>query len=129
MLKEACRQAAAWPANLEIAVNLSPLQFKSRNLVAAVKRALAEARLAPHRLELEITETVLLQESESTLATLHELKALGVKIAMDDFGTGYSSLSYLRSFPFDRIKIDRSFRHRRAGGVDRHRAGRGDARR
>ena len=109
VLKEACRQAAAWPGNLEIAVNLSPLQFKSRNLVPAVKRALAEARLPPHRWSSKSPETVLLQESESTLATLHELKELGVKIAMDDFGTGYSSLSYLRSFPFDRIKIDRSF--------------------
>jgi predicted signal transduction protein with EAL and GGDEF domain len=109
ILEEACREAAKWPRDIKVAVNLSPLQFKSPNLVPAVRRALVDAGLAARRLELEITETVLLQESEATLATLHELKELGVKIAMDDFGTGYSSLSYLRSFPFDRIKIDRSF--------------------
>jgi EAL domain-containing protein (putative c-di-GMP-specific phosphodiesterase class I) len=94
---------------MRIAVNLSPVQFKSRNLVNAVVQALHEARLAPDRLELEITETVMLQDTDATLATLHELHDLGVRIAMDDFGTGYSSLSYLRRFPFDRIKIDQSF--------------------
>jgi diguanylate cyclase (GGDEF)-like protein len=109
ILKEACRQAASWPGGIKVAVNLSPLQFKSPNLVTAVRTALTEADLPPSRLELEITETVLLEESEATLATLHQLKELGVTIAMDDFGTGYSSLSYLRSFPFDRIKIDRTF--------------------
>ena len=109
ILRQACRQAASWPGDIKVAVNLSPLQFKSPNLVTAVRTALTEAGLAPGRLELEITETVLLEESKATLETLHELKELGVTIAMDDFGTGYSSLSYLRSFPFDRIKIDRTF--------------------
>jgi EAL domain-containing protein (putative c-di-GMP-specific phosphodiesterase class I) len=90
-------------------VNLSSAQFKSRHLLATVTNALRSAGLAPHRLELEITESVLLQEGEMTLSTLHQLKELGVRIAMDDFGTGYSSLSYLRSFPFDKIKIDRTF--------------------
>jgi len=92
-----------------VAVNLSPVQFKSPNLVASVTEALAASGLAPQRLELEITESVLLQNSDATLATLHELRAHGVRISLDDFGTGYSSLSYLRSFPFDKIKIDRSF--------------------
>ena len=89
--------------------NLSPVQFKNPNLVSQVKAALDRSSLAPHRLELEITESVLLQNSEATLAVLHELRAFGVRISLDDFGTGYSSLSYLRSFPFDKIKIDRSF--------------------
>ena len=105
----ACAEAATWPEELKVAVNLSPAQFKSKGLVLAVTSALARSGLGPHRLELEITETVLLLESEATLATLHQLRELGVKISMDDFGTGYSSLSYLRSFPFDKIKIDRSF--------------------
>jgi predicted signal transduction protein with EAL and GGDEF domain len=108
-LREACNAAVSWPGAMRIAVNLSPVQFKSRNLVNAVVQALHEARLAPDRLELEITETVMLQDTDATLATLHELHDLGVRIAMDDFGTGYSSLSYLRRFPFDRIKIDQSF--------------------
>src|SRR6185312_5778408 len=86
-----------------------PAQFRSRHLVAAVASALAASTLPPKRLELEITESVMLQDTEATLATLHELQRLGAHIAMDDFGTGYSSLSYLRRFPFDRIKIDQSF--------------------
>ncbi|HEX8167944.1 MAG TPA: EAL domain-containing protein, partial [Beijerinckiaceae bacterium] len=109
VLREACREAAGWPKPLKVAVNLSPAQFKSRSLVQAVVRALASSGLSASRLELEITETVLLLENEATVATLHRLRGLGVRISMDDFGTGYSSLSYLRSFPFDKIKIDRSF--------------------
>jgi len=109
VLREACAEAAKWPASIKVAVNLSPVQFRTRNLVGTVVSALAAAQLAPERLELEVTESVLLQESEETVATLHGLRSLGVRIAMDDFGTGYSSLSYLRSFPFDKIKIDRSF--------------------
>jgi hypothetical protein len=94
---------------VRVAVNLSPVQFRSRGLVGTVTGALAAAGLCPSRLELEITEAVLLQDDEGTIAALHQLRALGVRISMDDFGTGYSSLSYLRSFPFDKIKIDRSF--------------------
>jgi predicted signal transduction protein with EAL and GGDEF domain len=111
VLREACRQAATWPGDIHVAVNLSPVQFRSRGIVQAVLAALGTSGLAPHRLEIEITETVLLGETEANIATLHQLRSLGVKIAMDDFGTGYSSLSYLRSFPFDKIKIDRSFVH------------------
>ena len=91
-----------------MAINLSPLQIK-RDLIEVVLQALAASGLPPERLELEITESVLLQDSQNTLATLHQLRQLGVRIAMDDFGTGYCSLSYLRSFPFDKIKIDRAF--------------------
>jgi EAL domain-containing protein (putative c-di-GMP-specific phosphodiesterase class I) len=109
VLRQACTEAARWPEPIRIAVNLSPVQFRNRGLVATVTQALAAARLAPQRLELEITEAVLLQEDEAVIAMLHQLRALGVRISMDDFGTGYSSLSYLRSFPFDKIKIDRSF--------------------
>jgi EAL domain-containing protein (putative c-di-GMP-specific phosphodiesterase class I) len=109
VLREACSAAATWPDNLKVAVNLSAVQFKSRNLVAAVVASLRASGLHPDRLELEITETVLLQDTDATLATLHQLRELGVHIAMDDFGTGYSSLGYLRRFPFDRIKIDQSF--------------------
>jgi EAL domain-containing protein (putative c-di-GMP-specific phosphodiesterase class I) len=101
--------AATWPNDVKVAVNLSPLQFKRQTLSHTVVSALAASGLPAHRLELEITESVLLAETESTLVTLHQLRTLGVRIAMDDFGTGYSSLSYLRSFPFDKIKIDRSF--------------------
>ena len=97
------------PPHLKIAVNLSPAQFRSPGLLQIIVGALAASGLAPDRLELEITETVLLQDSETTLAMLYQLRELGVRIAMDDFGTGYSSLSYLQSFPFDKIKIDRSF--------------------
>ena len=109
VLRRACTEAAQWPGSIRVAVNLSPIQFKGRGLVATVASALAAAGLAAHRLELEITEAALLQDDEATIATLHQLRALGVRISMDDFGTGYSSLSYLRSFPFDKIKIDRSF--------------------
>jgi diguanylate cyclase (GGDEF)-like protein len=109
VLRTACRDAAGWSQDVCVAVNLSPAQFKDRNLVSSVISALEVSGLAACRLELEITESVLLQESDVTLATLHRLRALGVRISMDDFGTGYSSLSYLRSFPFDKIKIDRSF--------------------
>jgi predicted signal transduction protein with EAL and GGDEF domain len=109
VLRHACREAAGWPGHVSVAVNLSPVQFKNKNLVSTVMMALSAAGLAPSRLELEITESVLLQESEATLAMLHQLRSFGVKISMDDFGTGYSSLGYLRKFPFDKIKIDRSF--------------------
>jgi diguanylate cyclase (GGDEF)-like protein len=109
VLKQACREAAKWPNQIKIAVNLSPVQFKSDKLVFDVITALAASGLSPQRLELEITETVMLQETETTLEMLRQIKALGVAISMDDFGTGYSSLSYLRKFPFDKIKIDQSF--------------------
>ncbi|WP_456622067.1 MULTISPECIES: bifunctional diguanylate cyclase/phosphodiesterase [unclassified Bradyrhizobium] len=109
VLRSACTDAATWPDDVDVAVNLSPVQFKNPNLIASVTEALAASGLAARRLELEITESVLLQNSEATLTTLHELRAMGVRISLDDFGTGYSSLSYLRSFPFDKIKIDRSF--------------------
>ncbi len=109
VLRTACLQAAQLSEDIRIAVNLSPVQFKNPGLVSSVLQALYRARLDPGRLELEITESVLLLESEDTLAALHQLRDQGVRISMDDFGTGYSSLSYLRRFPFDRIKIDRSF--------------------
>ncbi len=109
VLKQACADAARWPEPIKVAVNLSPLQFRSGNLLAVVSEALEASGLAPARLELEITETLLLDRSGLVLTTLHALRALGINISMDDFGTGYSSLSYLRSFPFDKIKIDRSF--------------------
>jgi diguanylate cyclase (GGDEF)-like protein len=117
VLRQACTEAATWPTHVKIAVNLSPVQFKSKMLLPVVTMALAASGLPPNRLQLEITEMVLLQESDSTLATLHQLRALGIGISMDDFGTGYSSLSYLRKFPFDKIKIDASFvRDVSAGG-------------
>jgi diguanylate cyclase (GGDEF)-like protein len=109
VLRRACRDAAGWSKPASVAVNLSPVQFRNPDLVASVKSALADCGLPPHRLELEITESVLLQNSDAARAVLNELRAHGVKISLDDFGTGYSSLSYLRSFPFDKIKIDRSF--------------------
>jgi diguanylate cyclase (GGDEF)-like protein len=109
VLHEACRAAATWPGDVRVAVNLSPVQFRHKDLVGQVKSALLAAGLEPTRLELEITESLLLTESESTTDALHELRAMGVRVSLDDFGTGYSSLSYLRSFPFDKIKIDRSF--------------------
>ncbi len=108
-IREACATAARWPEGIRVAVNLSPVQFRSAGLLQTVIGALAASGLAPSRLELEITETILLDNSEATLSTLYRLRELGVRIALDDFGTGYSSLSYLQSFPFDRIKIDRSF--------------------
>ena len=109
VLRQACAEAARWPKHVTVAVNLSPAQFKSRNLVPTVINALAASGLPASRLELEITEMVLLQDNEGAFAILHQLRHLGIKIAMDDFGTGYSSLGYLRSFPFDKIKIDQSF--------------------
>ena len=111
VLRKACMDAAQWSKQVSVAVNLSPTQFKNRDLVPSVLSALTISGLSAGRLELEITEAVLLQDSEATLATLHKLRGFGVRISMDDFGTGYSSLSYLRSFPFDKIKIDRSFVH------------------
>ena len=109
VLREACREAATWPGNMKVAVNLSAVQFKANNLVQTVFSALAASGLAPCRLELEITESVLLSDSEATLDILRNLHGIGVHIALDDFGTGYSSLSYLRSFPFNRLKVDRCF--------------------
>lgn len=108
VLRTACRQALEWPG-IRVAVNLSPIQFKSRELVDNVRNVLMETGLSPERLELEITESVLLHDTRSALEILNGLKQLGVRIAMDDFGTGYSSLRYLNSFPFDKIKIDKSF--------------------
>jgi diguanylate cyclase (GGDEF)-like protein/PAS domain S-box-containing protein len=109
MLRSACLDAVKWPDDVRVAVNLSPLQFRVGNLLSVVMDALKQSGLSPRRLELEITETLLLEKSSQVIATLHALRALGVRISMDDFGTGYSSLSYLRSFPFDKIKIDQSF--------------------
>jgi diguanylate cyclase (GGDEF)-like protein len=109
VLVEACKAAARWRLPLKIAVNLSPIQFRTSGLVQVISAALALSGLPPERLELEITEAALLEEGEDTMRILYELRELGVRIAMDDFGTGYSSLNYLQSFPFDRIKIDRSF--------------------
>jgi predicted signal transduction protein with EAL and GGDEF domain len=108
-LKEACREATKWPADICVAVNLSPVQFRSGTLLLDVAAALGGSGLSPHRLELEITETVLLQDTEETISILEQLRELGVRVAMDDFGTGYSSLGYLRKFAFDKIKIDREF--------------------
>jgi diguanylate cyclase (GGDEF)-like protein/PAS domain S-box-containing protein len=109
MLRRACTDAASWPNDVRVAVNLSPLQFRVGNVLSLVMDVLRQSGLPARRLELEITETLVLEKSDHVLATLHALRALGVRISMDDFGTGYSSLSYLRSFPFDKIKIDRSF--------------------
>jgi diguanylate cyclase (GGDEF)-like protein len=109
VLRRACADAATWPNHIKVAVNLSPTQLLSPQLVTTLIQMLAAARLPAQRLVIEITEAVLMQNSEQTLATLHQLRELGAQIALDDFGTGYSSLSYLRSFPFDKLKIDRSF--------------------
>jgi diguanylate cyclase (GGDEF)-like protein len=111
VLQEACRTARQWPADIRVAVNVSSVQFRTSGLANAVMQALAVSGLQPARLEVEITESIFLENSEATLTLLHSLRALGIKIALDDFGTGYSSLSYLQSFPFDKIKIDRSFIH------------------
>jgi diguanylate cyclase (GGDEF)-like protein len=108
-LRHACAEAAEWPDDIRVSVNLSPLQFAKGNLVSTVVSALASSGLAAARLELEITESVLLEKSERNIAILNQLRELGVRISMDDFGTGYSSIGYLRSFPFDKIKIDKSF--------------------
>jgi diguanylate cyclase (GGDEF)-like protein len=109
VIRQACATAARWPGDLKVAVNLSPVQFRSPGLLQVIVGALASSGLPADRLELEITETILLQDSEATLNTLYRLREIGVRIAMDDFGTGYSSLTYLQRFPFDKIKIDRSF--------------------
>jgi diguanylate cyclase (GGDEF)-like protein len=109
VIRTACREAARWPSPFNVAVNVSAVQFGSPTLVSTIVSALAESGLDPRRLEVEITESVLLKEREAALVILRELRAMGVRVAMDDFGTGYSSLSYLHSFPFDKIKIDRSF--------------------
>lgn len=109
VLNQACAEAVTWSHNMRVAVNLSPRQFHDRSLPEKVAQALSRSGLAPERLELEITESVLLQDSEANLRTLHKLRELGVRTALDDFGTGYSSLSYLQKFPFSKIKIDRSF--------------------
>jgi len=109
VLQEACLQAARWTSDVPVAVNLSPIQLEDGGVVPSIKRALAISRLPPRRLELEITETVLLRQTPGTTATMQELRDLGLRFALDDFGTGYSSIAYLRRFPFDRIKIDKSF--------------------
>jgi diguanylate cyclase (GGDEF)-like protein len=109
VLRAACAEALKWPSDIRLAVNLSPVQFRNGNLSQSILSALAASGLPAHRLELEITESVLLEEDARTLAWLHQLRDLGVRIALDDFGTGYSSLSYLRRFPLDKIKIDQSF--------------------
>ena len=109
VIRQACATAARWPGELRVAVNISAAQFRNSGLLQVIIGALSASGLPPTRLEIEITETVLLQNRETTLAALHQLRALGIRIAMDDFGTGYSSLTYLQSFPFDKIKIDRSF--------------------
>jgi diguanylate cyclase (GGDEF)-like protein len=109
VLSTACKAAAAWPDDIKLAVNVSPIQFKSGTLALKIMAALAASGLPANRLELEITEAVLIRDDETALAILHQLRAIGVHIALDDFGTGYSSLSYLQRFPFDKIKIDRCF--------------------
>jgi diguanylate cyclase (GGDEF)-like protein len=109
VLRTACAEAASWPAPIKLAVNVSPIQFTTQTLALNVTRALVAADLPAHRLELEVTETVLIRDDEMALAILHQLRGIGVGIALDDFGTGYSSLSYLQRFPFDKVKIDRSF--------------------
>ena len=109
VLREACREAATWPAPLQIAINFSPVQFRHGDLPALVHSVLLQTGLSAGRLEIEITEGVLIDDFARGLSILRRLKALGVRIAMDDFGTGYSSLSYLQSFPFDKIKIDQAF--------------------
>jgi EAL domain-containing protein (putative c-di-GMP-specific phosphodiesterase class I) len=111
VLVAACAEAAGWPKDISVSVNLSPMQFKKGDLVEVVMRALAGAGLAPHRLELEITESILLENTEEILVTLSRLRDLGIRVAMDDFGIGYSSLSSLSRFRFDKIKIDKSFVH------------------
>ena len=109
VLRTACAEAASWPAHVRVAINVSPIQFKSGTLSLKVAAALAETALDPLRLELEITEAVLIADDDAALVALNQLRVLGVHIALDDFGTGYSSLQYLQRFPFDKIKIDRSF--------------------
>jgi EAL domain-containing protein (putative c-di-GMP-specific phosphodiesterase class I) len=109
VLNTACAEAANWPERIRLSVNVSPVQFRSQTLALKVAAALAGSGLAADRLELEITEAVLIGDDEAALEVLHQLRTIGVRIALDDFGTGYSSLSYLQRFPFDKIKIDQSF--------------------
>src|ERR1700742_2772776 len=109
VLDTACKEAMTWPGDFKLAVNVSPVQFKSGTLALKIAAALAASRLAARRLGLEITEAVLIRDDDAALAILHQLRAIGVRIALADFGTGYSSLSYLQRFPFDKIKIDRCF--------------------
>jgi EAL domain-containing protein (putative c-di-GMP-specific phosphodiesterase class I) len=109
VLRTACAEAVTWPDHVRLAVNVSPVQLKSQTLALKITSALASSGLSPGRLELEITEAVLIHDDAAALAILHQLRAIGVRIALDDFGTGYSSLSYLKRFPFDKIKIDRCF--------------------
>ena len=109
VLRTACAEAATWPDHVRLAVNVSPVQLKCQTLALKIASALAASGLPANRLELEITEAVLIRDDETALAILHQLRAIGVRIALDDFGTGYSSLSYLKRFPFDKIKIDRCF--------------------
>jgi EAL domain-containing protein (putative c-di-GMP-specific phosphodiesterase class I) len=116
ILREACREAASWQKPLQIAINLSPVQFRHGDLAGLVHGVLLETGLQAGRLELEITEGVLIGDFSRAVSILRRLKAMGVRIAMDDFGTGYSSLSYLQSFPFDKLKIDRAF----VANVDRN---------
>ena len=118
VIRTACAEAVKWPERVTVAVNVSPVQFRSQNLVQIIVHALATTRLAPNRLEIEITEALLLEHTEDTLRILNQLHTLGVKIAMDDFGTGYSSLSYLQKFPFDKIKIDQTFIKELSNGSD-----------
>lgn len=121
VLRTACAEAAKWPANLKIAINLSPAQFRSKKLVSVVLGALATSGVAAQRLELEVTETVIMHDSEAVFAALGQLHELGVRIALDDFGTGYSSLSFLQKFSFDKIKIDRSFVNELSGANEESR--------
>ena len=109
LLGEACRDAASWPDPMHVAVNVSPIQFRLAGFLDTVRGALAQSGLDPRRLELEVTEGILLNDTDETLVILAGLRALGVRLAMDDFGTGYASLGYLQKFRFDKIKIDRSF--------------------
>jgi EAL domain-containing protein (putative c-di-GMP-specific phosphodiesterase class I) len=109
ILQTACADAAKWPEPIKVAINISPIQFRSANLLDVIMCALVDSGLSPERLEIEITERVLLENDANYISTLHQMKNLGVSIALDDFGTGYSSLGYLKMFPFDKIKIDRSF--------------------
>jgi EAL domain-containing protein (putative c-di-GMP-specific phosphodiesterase class I) len=109
VLKKACADATAWPHDISLAVNVSPVQFTGDDFVSTLSEALAETGLAPHRVELEITESLFLAEDDTTLQAMNALKAAGIRIALDDFGTGYSALSYIHKFPIDKIKIDRSF--------------------
>ena len=120
VVREACHQASMWDDQLSVAVNVSPKQFTSPDLTGKILQAIASSGISPNRLELEITESIFIANVEKTMATLHGLRDLGVKIALDDFGTGYSSLSYLRSFPFDKVKIDRSFVTDLANGGNGH---------